>query len=74
MARSPYTKAKHCWGRHIDIKQFPKIFKVLGHKNMGTGSLSVSYTLQPDPPASTLSKQRISRGWEPIHKGQVLLG
>ena len=30
---SPYTRARHCWGRHIGINKFPKIFKVLGHKN-----------------------------------------
>ena len=71
---SPFTRARHCWGRHIGIKQLPKIFKVLGHKNMGTRAVSVAYTLQPDPPPWTLPEQGISRGWEPIHKGQALLG
>ena len=71
---SPFTRARHCWGRHIGIKQFPKIFKVFGHKNMGTRAVSVAYTLQPDPPPWTLPEQGISRGWEPIHKGQALLG
>ena len=71
---SPFTRARHCWGRHIGMKQFPKIFKVLGHKNMGTRAVSVAYTLQPDPPPWTLPEQGISRGWEPIHKGQALLG
>ena len=56
------------------IKQFPKIFKVLGHRNMGTRAVSVAYTLQPDPPPWTLPEQGISRGWERIHKGQALLG
>ena len=41
---------------------------------MGTRAVSVAYTLQPDPPPWTLPKQGISRGWEPIHKGQALLG
>ena len=27
-----------------------------------------------DPPPWTLPEQGISRGWEPIHKGQALLG
>ena len=71
---SPFTRARHCWGRHIGMKQFPKIFKVFGHKNMGTRAVSVAYTLQPDPPPWTLPEQGISRGWEPIHKGQALLG
>ena len=56
------------------MKQFPKVFKVFGHKNMGTRAVSVAYTLQPDPPPWTLPEQGISRGWEPIHKGQALLG
>ena len=29
----PYTRAGHCSGRHTGITQFPKNFKVLGHKN-----------------------------------------
>ena len=66
--------ARHCGGRHIGIKQFPQIFEVFGHKNMGTRSVAVAYTLQPDPPPSALPEQGISRGWEPIHKGQALLG
>ena len=41
---------------------------------MGTHSVSVAYTLQPDPPPWTVPEQGISRGWEPIHKGQALLG
>ena len=41
---------------------------------MGTRSVSVGYTLQPDPPPWTLPGNGISRGWEPIHKGQALLG
>ena len=41
---------------------------------MGTRSVSVAYTLQPDPPPWALPEQGISRGWEPIHKGQALLG
>ena len=61
-------------GVDIGIKQFPKIFQVFGHKNMGTRSVFVAYTLQPDPPPWTLPEQGISRGWEPIHKGQALLG
>ena len=36
--------------------------------------MSMVYTLQPDPCPRTLSKQGISRGWRPIHKGQALLG
>ena len=56
------------------MKQFPEIFKVFGHQNMETRSVSVAYTLQPDPPPWTLPEQGISRGWEPIHKGQALLG
>ena len=60
--------------QHIGIKQFPKIFQVFGHKNMGTHSVSVAYTVQPDPPPWTLPEQGISRGREPIHKGQALLG
>ena len=41
---------------------------------MGTRSVSVAYTLQPDPPPWTVPEQGISSGWEPIHKGQALLG
>ena len=47
---------------------------------MGTRSVSVAYTLQPDPPpwknlvCVCGPEQGISRGWEPIHKGQALLG
>ena len=70
----PYTRARHCWGRHIGIKQFPKIFTVFRDKNMGTRSVSVAYTLQPDPPPWTLPEQGVSRGCEPIHRGQALLG
>ena len=69
----PIHKGQASLSRHIDINQFPKIFKVYGHKNMGTRSVSVAYTLQPDPPPWTLPEQGISRGWEPIHKGQALL-
>ena len=47
---------------------------IFGDKNMGTRSVSVAYTLQPDPPIWTLLEQGISRGWEPIHKDQALLG
>ena len=70
----PIHKGQALLGRHIGIKQFPKIFKVFGHKIMGTRAVSVAYTLQPDPPPWTLPEQGISRGWEPIHKGQALLG
>ena len=46
----PIHKGQAWRGKHIGIKQFPKIFKVFRDKNMGTRSVSVAYTLQPDPP------------------------
>ena len=72
--KNTFTRTRYCGGRHIDIKQFLNIFHLLGQKNMGTRSVFVAYTLQPDPPPWTLPEQGISRGWEPIHKGQALLG
>ena len=61
----------------IKKQQKTKRKNTVGHKSGDLESdtthfVSVAYTPQPDPPPWTLSEQGISRGWEPIHKGQAL--